>query len=504
MATPNALAASAMSSARPSFLSQSSLYFFSNVARRGLSFFLLPIYTRYLSPTEYGVIEIIELLAAVMIVVVGVPMFADSITRLYFDFSDEKARASVVSTGMILTILLSSTLIFIGALGGALASNVLFHSPDYANLITWTFASVLLSNVTEVGLAYQRIRRRAAFVAIYSCAQFALAGGLNVYFLAIAHKGIWGFVFSKFISLGVGAAVILFLTIRETGFGFNPERCMRMIRFGRGLILTSVGFFIINFSDRAFLNSFRSTAEVGIYALAYKFGFVISYLVGNPFKSVWEVNVFDDMHSPRWKQHAAKMARVLALSLAGAALTLSVFAKPIIHMVAAPSYAAAAALIPILTFAYALREIGDFFNTAMLINKRMLQYAGAVVLSAAFNLALEWFLIRAWGAAGAAWATFLTWGVYAVVCWVMAQREHQIPVDMSAFAILSVICAFTVWAAFSLGDFGFTPDLLVRLGTMVVAGVLIWRSRCVPAEERAGIRYLLNSQLAAVRNMVAK
>src|SRR5262252_89989 len=130
MATPNALAASAMSSARPSFLSQSSLYFFSNVARRGLSFFLLPIYTRYLSPSEYGVIEIIELLAAVMIVVVGVPMFADSITRLYFDFSDEKARASVVSTGMILTILLSSTLIFIGALGGALASNVLFHSPD--------------------------------------------------------------------------------------------------------------------------------------------------------------------------------------------------------------------------------------------------------------------------------------------------------------------------------------------------------------------------------------
>jgi len=38
----------------------------------------------------------------------------------------------------------------------------------------------------------------------------------------------------------------------------------------------------------------------------------------------------------------------------------------------------------------------------------------------------------------------------------------------------------------------------------VVAGVLIWRSRCVPAEERAGIRYLLNSQLAAVRNMVAQ
>src|SRR6516165_9037276 len=105
MTTPNPVAESAAPPARPSFLSQSSLYFLSNVARRGLSFFLLPIYTRYLSPSEYGVIEIIELLAAVMVVVVGVPMFADSITRIYFDYSGPKERASVVSTGMILTIL---------------------------------------------------------------------------------------------------------------------------------------------------------------------------------------------------------------------------------------------------------------------------------------------------------------------------------------------------------------------------------------------------------------
>ncbi|HLH42986.1 MAG TPA: lipopolysaccharide biosynthesis protein [Bryobacteraceae bacterium] len=492
---PNPVAESAATSARPSFLSQSSLYFLSNVARRGLSFFLLPIYTRYLSPSEYGVIEIIELLAAVMVVVVGVPMFADSITRIYFDYSEAKERASVVSTGMILTIALSSMLVVIGAFGGGAASHVLFHSPDYARLIAWTFASVLLSNVAEVGLAYQRIQRRAAFVAIYSCAQFALAGGLNVYFLAVARQGIWGFVFSKFISLGLGAAFILALTVRETGFRFRAEQSKRMIHLGRGFILTGVGFFIINFSDRAFLNSFRTTTEVGIYALAYKFGFVISYLVGNPFKSVWEVNVFDDMHSPQWKQHAAKMARVLALCLAAAALPLSVFGKPIIHMVAAPSYAAAAGLIPILTFAYALREIGDFFNTAMLIRKRMAQYAGAVVLSAAFNLAVEWVLIRAWGAAGAAWATFLTWGLYAAICWVMAQREHQIPVDLGAFGFLAATCALTVGVVLSLGDFGFAPDVLIRLAIMLLTGALIWKSRCVAVGERAQIRNRLREAL---------
>jgi O-antigen/teichoic acid export membrane protein len=448
------------------------------------------------------VIEIVELLAGVMIVVVGVPMFVDSITRIYFDYSDAEDRRRVISTGLMFTILLSSILILAGAVGGRLASQTLFHTADYASLIAWTFTSVLLSNVSEVGLAYQRIRRRAAFVAVYSCAQFALAAGLNIYFLAFAKKGIWGFVLSKFISLGVGAAVILVRTIRETGFGFSLECAKRMVRFGRSLILTSVGFFLINFSDRGFLNHFRTTADVGIYALAYKFGFIISYLVGNPFKSVWEVNVFEDMQSPLWKHQAADMARVLFLSLAGVALSLSVFATPIIRMVAAPAYASAAGLIPILTFAYALREVGDFFGSILFINKRMVRYASAVLLSAGFNLALEWLLIRSWGATGAAWATFLTWVAYTAGCWIMAQREHHLPLEKRGFALLAVICVLATSAAAGLGNFALVPDLALRVLVMIVAGVFVWKSRCISPDQHAEIQKRLRLSLGALRSVL--
>lgn len=489
-----------MDSTKPSFLSQSSVYFFSNVARRGLSFFLLPIYTRYLSPSEYGVIEIVELLAAVMIIVLGVPVFADSITRIYFDYSDRRERVSVISTGMMLTIFLSTIVILIGALGGGIASKALFHTTNYASLIAWTFTSVLLSNVAEVGLAFQRIQRRASFVAIYSCSQFALAGGLNVYFLAFARKGIWGFVLSKLISMGVGAFFIFIVTVRETGFGFNPEAFRRMIHFGKGLVLTSIGFFIIHFSDRIFLNSFKTTTEVGIYALAYKFGFVISYLVGNPFKSVWEVNAFEYMHSPQWKFQAAKMAQYFFLSLSGVALILSVFARPIIAAVASSSYAMAAGLIPILTFAYVMREMGDFFSSILFINKRMAQYASAVILCAGLNLFLDWTLIRTWGGAGAAWATFFTWLAYMVVCCTMAQREHQLPLELRRFGSLSAICALCITAAFIPGTFSFVPDLLIRFLMILIAGGLIWKSGYISQAQHAEIRDHLKLPLKTLRS----
>jgi O-antigen/teichoic acid export membrane protein len=468
-------------------LRQSSIYMAGDFLRRALSVILLPFYTHHLSTSDYGTIELLDLFILVANVSLGGLAIGEAMVRIYYEEREEN-QARVVSTALWSITAISAVMAGVGIALAAPASLLLFHKPGYENLIRMSFLAMFCGNIVETGLMYQRLKQRAGFFVLLSGGLLALNAGLNIYYIGFAKWGLRGFFWAKLICAALGAVVLLFGIVREVHWSFRRDLAARIMRFGAPLILSGFSVFIIHYSDRFFLDRYSTLAEIGIYAVAYKFGFLIGNLIQAPFESAWYVNMYGYVSSPGWQREFARVFRYLLFFLVLAGLALSVTSSEALAVLAPPAYGAAALLVPIIVLAYIVRGAGDFFRSVLFVNKRVRVFSAVSCACALLNLTLNQRLIPRWGARGAAWATLFTWLAYMIVCWTLVHREHRLPFPLRSFAQIFGLAGLIYAAAAVVnrlpGPWQWGPDAVLIL---LWVG-LLWTSGYFPAEDRKSIR----------------
>ena len=124
------------------------IYGFGDVATSIVSLLLLPIYTRYLTPSDYGVIAMLLTIEAVAKVLFrwGVDT---AFMRLYYDCADQPARQRLASTIFFFLLAVNGSLLAVGLLGAGWLSTRLFGSAHEAILI-----ALVIGNTFVVGLYF--------------------------------------------------------------------------------------------------------------------------------------------------------------------------------------------------------------------------------------------------------------------------------------------------------------------------------------------------------------
>lgn len=417
----------------------SAVYLLGNLASRIVGFLAIPIYARFLSPSQYGIIELIELSTQVVAIAFGMQSIGTVMTRLYHDQTTIGQKNEVVSTGLIATALVSA-LVAVGAvlMAPPLAQAIL-HSADNTPLLQAAFAAMFFSNLVEVILVYERIREHARFFFFYSMIGLLLTLSLNIWFIGYLGAGVWGFVSSKLIVTGLGSLYLLWRAFRAVGWNWRRSLVRPFFRLGLPLSIASISFFSIHFSDRFFLTAEVSLADLGRYALAYRFAFLVSVLVSDSFGKSWNVNFYRHVGLAGWREQFGHIAKYLIFAECSAGLALCLAAPQLFHVMVPPSFYPPVLLLPLLVLAYVLRDVGDFFRNLLLINKRTARIGRLVFAGAVLNTALNFALIPWLGLYGAAFATLVTWTVYMAVFWIDAAREHQIPTHPFAALMLLLL-----------------------------------------------------------------
>ena len=425
---------------------QAFTYLLGSMGIRAASFLMFPLYTHYLTPADYGVIELIELATQVVAVTVGFVCVGSAMTRIYYDFQDPKRQKEVISSCFFLVLVIGILAAGFGCLLAPRISLLLFHSHTYEQLLRFSLLAMMLSSANEIILVYQRIRERAGYFVVYSIVQLLLLVSLNIYFIAVLRLGAWGFVWSKLISTVFSFVFLCVAVMPQIGWHWRWEPTKRILQLVGPLIVGTISMFVIHFSDRFFLTRYSNLADIGAYSLAYKFGFLISYMVAEPFGRAWDVRLFAFTSSEGWETHSARAGKYLSCMLFFAALGISLGGNQAIRIIA-PGFARGAMLVPLLCLAYAVRGIGDFFQAFLHINKRVRLIGSINTICGALNLLLNFLLIRQWGIMGAAAATLLTWAAYAAFMWTAAFREHRLPLSVGSVAFLGLLSTACISSA---------------------------------------------------------
>ncbi len=378
----------------------SAIYGIGTALRRITGFIMLPIYTRYLTPADYGVVELLTMAITFVSIFIGLRI-SQAMFRYYILAESQDEKRLTAST-VLLTILGSSSIgMVLMYMSSDSLANALFGNTKYLFELQLFTLTLMFGAVADVGMSYVRARQKPALFVSIGMLTLALQVILNVIFVVVMELHVRGVVYSALVSGLVVAIGISVYVFSQVGFGYSRVIVVKLVKFIAPLIVASVGAFYVTSADKYFLRVFGGLADVGLYALAWRLASVMA-TVFESFHMTWGADRFEIVKKQNAREFYNQVFRFLgaALFLIGSGLAL--FANDLLQVMTDPKFYPAGGLVPILVLATIIRVITGFCNFGIIYSERTRHIAEAMWIKALAATIGYVALIPYWGPVGAA------------------------------------------------------------------------------------------------------
>lgn len=411
-----------------SLLSGSAVYLLANLASAALPFALLPVLTRYLGPTEYGVVAMFQALVAGLGAVVGLGVVG-SIARKYYD-ADSSTHQLRDFIGICIQITLVSGLLAL------LGVTVLQGSIDeWLGLdLRWTALAVAVATATvlvQIRLSQWQVKGEAVRYAVLQTAQSGLAVVLSLIAVLVCAMGAEGRILAIALAICTSALAAVWL-LRRDGLlrlrVWNVLYAKEALAFGLPLIPHTLGGFLLFSADRFVISANLGLSDAGVYAVAAQLISVMGMVFGavnNAYVPWLFQRLKDDV--PAEKRQIVRYTYIwfglIILSVACAFLV----GPPLVVLIAGDEFAEAGSVIGWLALSQAFVGMYLMVTNYIFFSKKTVYLSFATLLSGVINLILLPFMVMSYGLKGAAGAACIANGLQFVVTWWLAARLHPMP-----------------------------------------------------------------------------
>lgn len=466
------------------------IYGLSTVLSRAAGFLMLPIYTRYLSPANYGLLQLLDLAAEVtqLLFLAGT---RNGLVRFFFRTDSQYDRRTVVSSTFALEMVLALT----GALVLAAAAHpvwrVALAGEGSVGLVRLTALNFFLVTLQNTPLGYMQAAQRARTHAVAQAIKLVFQVGFNLYFLVHLEMGVLGMLLSSVVVnalIGIGLVVWM---LKDIGWSPQMSVAVALRRYGLPYQLTFVGAFILTFGDRFFLQRYTGSTAVGLYALAYQFGFLLVQLSSGPFMSAWTPERFKALkRAPdEVAQETQQGFLFLNLLMFTLAVGIAVFARPALTILVDAAYREAAKIIPFVLAAYVVQSWAEAVKFGIDAAERPIYYTYASWSATAVVLVGYAFLIPPLGPYGAALATVLAFIVRFGLTYFWSQRLWQLEYGWGRIRLLAAIATGLTTLVALLDVPGFGAQVAVGSSAMAAYITLVWTAVLGSAHRESLLAY---------------
>jgi len=396
-----------MRSDKKKVLINSLLYTSGNILLRFFSFLLIPLYTAFLIPEQYGIVNLATGFVSVFscIIMSGLQY---SVIRFYADYKDDRSKvADLISTifCIISIIGISGTIILITT--HKIWSDLLFDKIPFFPI---GLLAILISLVTALYNVYQETLKgmqQAKKSVILSYLFFLLMLGSNILTVVVLKKGAEGILVSSFV-VNLLMTILMIVDLRRQQFLYlkiNKGILRQLFKYSLPLVPHSLSFNISNFFTRIIINTKMTTSMLGLYSLASQFGGVAD-VVSNSVQSAFQPWMFAKMNQT--DNHEQNNSEIRSLTnqllwLYGLIyLLIGALAKEAIDLMTNISYHPAWVYVPVFVMSVAIKSPLYFYQNFMYYHKEMSKYIFiCTMIGCALSMTLVWFLIPVIGVYGA-------------------------------------------------------------------------------------------------------
>ena len=457
-----------------------------------VGFVLIPVYTRFIAPDEFGVMSIVDVAMTLTMMLLSMGI-GDSMARFYYAETCSLERRRLVSTVLLGPSLISLPLILLIVWLAGAACPWLGVGPQYEPYLRIAMLAAWCSMLTEVGLAYLRMQYFAkTFVAVVT-AQIVVTVSLNLIFVVVWQQGIWGILYSTLIVQAI-LAVALTVGILWVNHARPAMHHLRhLLAFGLPLVPSVVTLQLSNYLNPLMIrwcvvgDPISVLAQVGLFSAGQKIGVVVNRFVTVPFNAFWRPRRMElaMQDGPEVRKILARICTYSTLVSAQVALLISVSVQDGLRLCVDERYWSAYQVVPLIAMAYVVLGLEHHFSTGMYRSRRTIWATWIGLISLLTMVVANLVLLPRTGMVGAAFSSLLAISLRVGMIYAVSQKAYSIPFEIKRLVILGIsavaLYSMSQWVHIDATEM----SLAVRTGCGLLLLPTLWVCGFFHASERA-------------------
>lgn len=410
----------------------SAFYMIASLLPVAVGFLMLPIYTRYLTPTDYGVVALVLSLQSFLPLIMTLQVH-NSISRFYFDYKDDDIKLRIfISTIMTITIILalvslSLLYIYLDDILNFIFPKTIGYNDIFMLGIFTSFVSVFAS----IFINLIRVQEKAKLFMKVSLSLFVISLSVNILEVIIYERGAYGILEASLITSIISFFVYIFMVKEFFIFKVDFSMIIDPLKFSLPLIPHSLSGLIFMYSDRIILEKYVTLSAIGLYMFSDKIATVFKMLV----------NEFNNAFSPYFNQKS-KESKALAIqeiqnislifiyTIAMLIVCVALFSVEIVYYLFDERYFDTWMMIPLLSSAYIFRSLYCFSSSGLFYEKKTGRVAMITIVAGFANIGLNLLLIPTYGIMVAIYTTIFSFFITFIMAELMSYKIYYLQLNI--------------------------------------------------------------------------
>jgi len=411
------------------------VYGIGDAAASLVSFLLLPIYTRYLSPSDYGVITMLLTVEAVTRILFR--WGTDSaFMRLYYDCRTDADRQELATTLILFLTVVNGLLLVVGVGGAPWLGRVMFGIDSYDGLVRLVIFNTFLSTFHFLPNSLLRIREQSV---LFSALTFAKSFGtivVRLILVVLMGTGVLGVVVADTVVAIVFTVVMARWVVPLLRPLFSVRVLREALHFGLPRLPHALAHQAISVSDRYLMAGFLPLREVGLFGVGSSFGQALKLFLSG-FEFAWAPFYLGSMHRADARQLFSRLGTYLFAAVVLLAAGLSAVSSELVRLMTTPEFAQASTVIPWTAIGVVAQACYQVAAIGLNITKHTKYFPVSTGIAAVVSVMANVILIPRFGFIGAAWANALSYSVLTLLIGYFASRVYPVQYEWRRLGLVA-------------------------------------------------------------------
>lgn len=455
---------------------RASLWFIAcNIVQKGITFFTVPVFTRLLTTTEYGVSNIYQSWMSIIVIFATLNIQYGAFDTAMIRF--EKDRERFISSMQGLSTCLTIGILVIYCVGFKMWNQMTELSTV---LMLTMFGEMLLSPALGFWSGKQRFEVRYKVLVGVTLAIALLNPVIGILAVIGADdRGTARVVACAAVNMIAGLILYIFNWKKGRNF-FVKEYWKYALGFCVPLIPYYLSQMIFNQSDRIMISHLCGKDKAGIYGVAYSLGLVLTFVI-NAINSAYVPWVYKNIKAESYKK-IKSISNGIVILIAGMLLLLILFTPEIMRFIAAPEYYEAIWVVPPITASLLLLFLTQLsINVEFYFGENKLLVKGSI-LSAIINVILNYILIPIFGYAVAGYTTLISYIIFCITNYYCMKKVCKKHIG-EGIKIYNFKFLFTFMGVFIAVAVGFTIlynfTIIRYVVAMMILMIVFWKRNII-------------------------
>jgi O-antigen/teichoic acid export membrane protein len=457
-------------------IKQSVAYGGGHILIAGTGILLIPVYTRVLTVSDYGIIGSLAPISALLMYFYNLGM-SGAVMRFDAAIPNNETRRIAHGTAWVFILIMACTTSVLVALIGAFTWDLVFPSIPFLPFALLMLGTAAFDATNVVPLALLRIRGRAVTFSVLQFLKFLTLTSLIILFVVFLKWGVEGQFTAVFLTSLIFSVAYIVITIRFVKVGLDFSYLKKYLAFGLPTVLSGLFIWILSQSNLLILMRMTSLEQVGLYALGFKFGLILDML-SIAILTAWQPFFYIKAATNRGPELFSQVGTYFLFVVLGVGTAILLCAQPLLHIATTPKFFGAGQVVGFLL-------LGSFFKALYLFNvqgisfkmkTKYLMYIDGT--AAALSVGCSLILIPKYGMMGAAFSTMITYFVQFSIAFIVSRSLYPIPYQYIRLLKILFIYGFILW---TLNQLVFDSDIwtlvirLVLFPMAVLLGLILLR-----------------------------